>query len=101
MFIVHVFVHVLPECVEPFKAATVRNAEKSLKEPGIARFDLIQKDDDPTRFVLAEVYRSPEDAARHKETDHYETWRDTVAPMMADPRHSVKYSNVYPDDPDW
>lgn len=101
MYIVHVFVHVLPECVEPFKAATIRNADNSIKEPGVARFDVIQQEDDPTRFLLVEVYRSPEDAAKHKETDHYETWRDIVASMMAEPRHSLKYVNIFPDDPDW
>ena len=101
MYIVHVFVHVLPECVEPFKAASVRNAEKSLQEPGVARFDVVQQEDDPTRFVLVEVYRTPEDAVKHKETDHYEAWRDAVAAMMAQARHSLKYANVFPDDPDW
>ena len=101
MYIVHVSVHVLPECVEPFKAATIKNADKSLKEPGVARFDFIQQEDDPTRFMLVEVYRSPQDAAKHKETSHYETWRDKVATMMAEPRRSVKYVNIVPDDPDW
>ena len=72
-----------------------------MQEPGIARFDVIQQADDPTRFVLVEVYRTPEAPAAHKETAHYAAWRDTVAPMMAEPRTSVKYANVFPDDEGW
>ena len=101
MFIVHVFVHVKPEQVEAFKAATIENARQSVREPGMARFDVIQQREDPTRFVLVEVYRTPDDPARHKETAHYQTWRDTVADMMAEPRASVKYTNVYPDAQGW
>lgn len=101
MFIVHVFVHVLEDQVEDFKAATIENARNSIKEPGIARFDVIQQNDDPTRFVLVEVYRTPDDPARHKETDHYKKWRDTVAPMMADPRSSIKFTNIFPDENGW
>jgi len=101
MFIVHVDVHVKPGCVEVFKEATVANARESVKEPGIARFDVVQQKDNPARFVLVEVYRTPDDPARHKETTHYHTWRDTVADMMAEPRASVKYDNVFPDDADW
>ena len=96
MFIVHVHVHVKPEYVEAFRQATVENARNSVREPGVARFDVIQQMDDPTRFVLVEVYRTPEDAGRHKETAHYQVWRDTVEPMMAEPRSSVKYANVFP-----
>lgn len=101
MFIVHVHVQVKPECVEAFKAATIDNARQSVKEPGIARFDVLQQTDDPTRFVLVEVYRNTEAPAAHKETPHYATWRDTVAPMMAAPRSSVKFSNVFPHDAGW
>jgi quinol monooxygenase YgiN len=101
MFIVHVHVHVKPEFVEAFKEATVENAHNSVQEPGIARFDVIQQLDDPARFVLVEVYRTPDDPARHKETAHYQTWRDTVAEMMAEPRSSVKYHNIFPDDRGW
>jgi len=96
MFIVHV--HVKPECVEGFKAATVENARNSVQEPGVARFDVLQQSDDPSRFVLVEIYRTPEDADRHKETKHYQVWRDAVAEMMAEPRSSVKYSNAFPED---
>ncbi len=101
MFIVHVFVHVKPEQVEGFRNATLENARNSIQEPGIARFDVIQQQDDPTRFVLVEVYRTPDDPARHKETTHYQKWRDAVADMMAEPRTSVKYTNVFPDEQGW
>ena len=101
MFIVHVFVHVKPDCVDAFRAATIENARNSLLEPGVARFDVAQQLDDPTRFVLVEAYRTPDDPARHKETAHYQTWRDTVADMMAEPRSSVKYSDVFPDEEGW
>lgn len=101
MLVVHVHVHVKPEYIEAFRQATLENARNSLLEPGVARFDVIQQLDDPTRFILVEVYRTPEDAARHKETAHYPVWRDTVEPMMAESRRSVKYTNVFPDDPGW
>ena len=101
MLVVHVHVHVKPEYAEAFRQATLENARNSLQEPGVARFDVIQQLDDPTRFVLVEVYRTPEDAARHKETAHYPVWRDAVQPMMAEARSSVKYANVFPDDASW
>jgi len=101
MFIVHVHVHVRPDQVEAFRAATVENARNSVKEPGIARFDVIQQQDDPTRLVLVEVYRAANDPARHKETAHYQKWRDEVEDMMAEPRKSVKYANVFPDEQGW
>jgi quinol monooxygenase YgiN len=101
MLIVHVHVHVKPEFVEAFRQETSENARNSVLEPGIARFDVIQQADDPTRFVLVEVYRSVEATVAHKETAHYAAWRDAVAGMMAEPRSSVKYSNVFPDDGGW
>lgn len=101
MLIVHVHVHVKPEFVEAFSQATIENANLSLQEPGFARFDVIRQADDPTRFVLVEVYRRPEAPAQHKETAHYRKWRDTVADMMAEPRSSVRYANVFPDDAGW
>jgi autoinducer 2-degrading protein len=101
MFIVHVFVHVKPDRIEDFKQATLENARNSVLEPGIARFDVVQQIDDPTRFILVEVYRTPEDPARHKETEHYRKWRDTVQDMMAEPRTSMKLNNIYPDDKGW
>ena len=101
MFIVHVFVHVKPDQIDAFKAATLENARNSVQEPGIARFDMIQQLDDPARFVLVEVYRDQDAPARHKETQHYQAWRDTVAEMMAEPRSSIKFENLFPDDAGW
>ena len=101
MLIVHVHIHVKPDQVGAFRTATLENARNSVQEPGIARFDVIRQQDDPARFVLVEVYRTPEDPARHKETAHYQKWRDTVADMMAEPRTSVKYENVFPDESGW
>jgi quinol monooxygenase YgiN len=101
MLVVHVHVHVKPEPVEAFKAASVENARQSVREPGIARFDVVQQADDPTRFVLVEVYRTAAAPAAHKVTAHYQLWRDTVAPMMAEPRTSVKFTNVFPADAGW
>ena len=101
MLIVHVQVRVKPECVESFSKASLENARHSVQETGIARFDIVQQADDPTRFVLVEVYRTAEAPARHKDTAHYQTWRDQVAPMMAEPRTSVKFSNIFPDDAGW
>ena len=98
MLIVHVHVHVKPEHVEAFKQATLANARASLKEPGVARFDVLQQQDDPARFVLVEVYRDVAAAAAHKETRHYPIWRDAVAPMMAEPRRSVKFDNIFPEE---
>jgi (4S)-4-hydroxy-5-phosphonooxypentane-2,3-dione isomerase len=101
MLIVHVQVRVKPDAVDAFKAATVENARQSVKEPGVARFDVVQQEDDPTRFVLVEAYRTADGAAAHKETAHYQTWRDTVASMMAETRASVKYTNVFPAIEGW
>jgi len=101
MFIVHVFVHVKEDQIEAFRQATLENARNSIKESGIARFDVVQQQDDPTRFILVEVYRTPEDPAKHKETEHYKKWRDTVADMMAESRTSIKLINVFPDEKGW
>lgn len=98
MLIVHVHVHVKPESVGAFKTATLANARASVKEPGVVRFNVVQQQDDPARFVLVEVYRDAAAAAAHKETTHYPIWRDAVAPMMAEPRTSVKFINVFPED---
>lgn len=101
MLIVHVLVHVKPDCIDAFKNASLENARHSIQEPGIVRFDVIQQTDDPTRFVLIEIYRTVEAPAQHKETAHYATWRDTVAEMMAEPRASMKYVPLFPDDTGW
>lgn len=101
MFVVHVHVQVKPEFIEAFREASIENARNSLQEPGIARFDVVQQLDDPTKFVLVEAYRTAEDPGRHKETAHYQKWRDTVEQMMATPRQSFKFSNVFPEDEGW
>ncbi|OHE19314.1 MAG: antibiotic biosynthesis monooxygenase [Syntrophobacterales bacterium GWF2_56_9] len=101
MLIVHVHVHVKPECVEVFKQVSLENARNSVQEPGIARFDVCQQAADPTRFILVEVYRTPDAPAKHKETAHYAAWRDAVASMIAEPRTSVKCANVFPPDAGW
>lgn len=101
MFIVHVEVRVRPEAIEAFKVATLLNAQASRKEPGVARFDVVQQLEDPTRFVLVEAYRTPEDPARHKLTPHYAAWAEAVAPMMAEPRTSRRFVNVSPDEAGW
>lgn len=101
MMIVHVYVQVKPEYIEAFKEATRANAGQSVLEAGIARFDVVQQDDDPTRFILMEAYRDDQAPAAHKETAHYQTWRDTVEPMMAAPRTSAKFCEVFPAAEDW
>ena len=94
MLTVHVFVNVKQDQIEQFKTASIENAKHSNQEPGVARFDVLQQKDDPTRFLLVEVYRTEDDPARHKDTEHYKKWRDTVAEMMAEPRKSIKYKDV-------
>ena len=101
MIVVHVFIRVKQDSIEAFREATLANARSSVQEPGIARFDVVQQNDDPSRFVLVEAYRSQEATALHKETDHYKTWRLAVEAMMAEPRYSIRYTNIYPDDAGW
>jgi quinol monooxygenase YgiN len=101
LVVVHVHVHVKPGAVEAFRAASIDNARDSLREPGIARFDVVQSTEDPTRFVLVEVYRTADAPAAHKATAHYARWRDAVADLMAEPRTSVRYVNVAPEDSGW
>ncbi len=101
MLIVHVHVHVKPEHIEAFKLATIENAANSVKEPGIARFDVVQQADDPSRFVLLEAYRDTEATTHHKATAHYHAWAEKVADMLAEPRSRVVYANIYPADQGW
>jgi quinol monooxygenase YgiN len=101
MLIVHVHVHVKPEFVDAFKQATLENAGHSIKEPGIARFDVVQQRDDPTRFTLIEIYRTADAPGAHKDTPHYKRWANTVMQMMAEPRQSIKYANIFPEDANW
>lgn len=101
MIIVHVFVHVKPDSVEAFEAATLENARNSIREPGVVRFDVVRQEDDPSRYVLIEIYRTADDPARHKATAHYAAWRDAVEPMMAEPRRSVRYRELFPEPAAW
>jgi quinol monooxygenase YgiN len=101
MYIVHVFARIKPDRIEDFKTASIENARSSIKEPGIARFDVIQQKDDPTRFVLVEVYRTADDPSRHKETTHYHKWRGAVEPMMAEPRTNTQFLNIFPGGSGW
>lgn len=101
MHILTVYVQVKPESVEAFKEATRENAAGSRQEPLIARFDVLQQTEDPTQFVLIEVYRSPEGHARHRETPHYNAWSEKVTPMLAGPRSRTVYRNIDPDDSGW
>ncbi len=101
MLVVHVHVQVKPDAIEAFRAASIANAAQSIREPGIARFDVLQQADDPTRFILVEAYRTPDAPAAHKATAHYATWRDTVAPLMAVPRRAERFENAFPADADF
>jgi (4S)-4-hydroxy-5-phosphonooxypentane-2,3-dione isomerase len=101
MHIVLVHVNVKPEFVDQFKQIVLENARQSVLEEGIARFDVLQQRDDPTRFILTEVYRDENAPARHKETAHYKKWRELAEPMMAEPRGGVWYANLFPGDEGW
>jgi len=101
MYIVHVHIRVKPEFTETFKAISIENARNSRQEPGIARFDIIQQVDDPSHFELIEVYRTSADPAKHKETAHYNKWRELAEPMFAEPRSRTIYENLFPADKDW
>ena len=101
LIVVHVHARVKADAIETFRAASIDNAQHSVQEPGVARFDVVQSTEDPTRFVLVEVYRTPDAPAAHKATAHYARWRDAVADLMAEPRTSARYVNVAPDDSGW
>ncbi len=101
MLIVHVDVHVKTESIADFRRATIENGRSSVQEPGIARFDVVQQQDDVTRFVLVEVYRTPQAVTAHRATAHYAKWRDAVEPMMAEPRQRTLYDAVFPDPGGW
>ena len=101
MLILHVYVHVKPEHLEAFRRATIQNAALSVQEPGIARFDVMQQADDPTRFVLVEVYRNLDATVKHKQTSHYHTWVAAVTDMLAEPRTRVSYDSVFPGEQGW
>lgn len=97
MIIVHISVHVKSDKVEDFKEVTLKNARNSIQEPGIVRFDIIQQEDDPTRFLLEEIYSNSDAIAKHKETIHYAEWRDAAEPLMSEPRKKITYIKIFPD----
>jgi len=101
MLIIQVYIEIKSEHVEAFKTATIENARNSRQEPGVARFDFLQQEDDPTRFVLSEVYRDADAAVKHKETAHYLLWAQRTADMFVAPRTRTRYLSVSPDDRDW
>ena len=96
MLVVCVHVQVKAEHLPAFIAASRVNAGNTILESGNLRFDVIQQADDPTRFVLYEVYHNEDAAKAHKLTAHYALWRDTVEPWMAEPRRGVPYKNLFP-----
>ncbi len=101
MLILHVFCTVKPEMIEAFREATVKNASNSIKEPGVIRFDLLQQQDDPAKFVISEVYKSAEGITAHKETAHYAEWCQYAQPMLLEPRTKMIYNNIFPEDKNW
>ena len=101
MLVVHVYIEVKPNRIKDFIEASIMNARESLKEPGIARFDLLQDKENPRKFVLNEVYRTNEAPASHKQTAHYKQWNEAVAEMMAGARKKRIYDNVFPQDGEW
>ena len=101
MLIVQVHVHVKKGMTGQFIEATKKNASKSIYEPGIMRFDVLKEKDDQERFILLEVYQDSDAPEKHKKTEHYRQWRESVEPMMAEPRKSIKYITIFPDDNSW
>jgi autoinducer 2-degrading protein len=101
LLVVHVDIAVVPDQLQGFLDATEENAMASRKEPGVVRFDVLSDRDDPTHVVLVEIYRDEAAAATHKDTGHYQRWRDIVAQMMARPREANRYVNTSPEDSDW
>lgn len=96
MYVTIVHVYVKPECVDDFVQATRLNHEASVQEDGNLRFDVLQMADNPQKFVLYEAYTDEQSANAHKNTEHYLSWRDSVANCMAQPREGVKYAALYP-----
>ena len=101
MYIVHVYCHVKPESIDDFKQITIENARNSVQEPGVARFDVMQHSDDPTRFVLVEVYHTSDDPSLHRETAHYAAWVAAAQDMLAEPRSKAIFNSVFPDESGW
>ena len=98
MHVTIVHVHVQKEHIVEFIEATRVNHEASVQEAGNRRFDILQSEDDPCRFVLYEAYASEHDAQAHKQSPHYLEWRDAVANWMASPREGIRYRALFPID---
>jgi len=98
MYVVCVTVYVEPGREDDFVAATRKNHEGTLGEPGALRFDVLRAVDDPSRFFLYEVYRTPDDFKAHQQTEHYAIWKQTVADWMAQPRQGIKHASIFPAD---
>ena len=101
MLIVHVYIQVKFTNIEDFIQATLENAKSSLEEPGVIRFDVLQERDRKDHFLLVEVYRTKDDPARHKKTDHYKRWKEPVSDMMVIPRSKNIYDPLYPAEDHW
>lgn len=101
MIIVHVRTAVNPDSIDAFINATLKNAQNSINEPGVIRFDFIQQADSPSNFLLIEIFKNEDAAAKHKQTPHYIKWRDAVETMMSQPRNSIKYKAIYPEEKKW
>ncbi|MDP4107433.1 MAG: putative quinol monooxygenase [Bacillota bacterium] len=101
MYIVHVSIKVKQDAIQAFREATIQNAQNSLLEKGVARFDVLQQKDDAAKFMLVEIYRSTEDQAKHRQTEHFKKWREDVAELIAEPYTIATYDNVFPDDSGW
>jgi autoinducer 2-degrading protein len=95
MYVVSVTVFVKPEHVQPFIEATLENARNTRKEPGNLRFDVLQSEDDASRFLLYEAYGAKDDFAKHQQTEHYLHWKKTVADWMAQPRQGIKHHSLF------
>ncbi|WP_027415469.1 putative quinol monooxygenase [Aneurinibacillus terranovensis] len=101
MYIVHVSIKVKEQHISAFRKVSIENARNSLNETGVARFDVLQQQDDPSNFLLVEVYYTPEAQLKHRETEHFKKWRAAIADMIAEPYTFVKYDNSFPNESGW
>jgi (4S)-4-hydroxy-5-phosphonooxypentane-2,3-dione isomerase len=101
MHVVHVHIHVKKDKIDEFIQATRENAQASIKELGVKRFDILQQDESPEFFLLQEIYINPAASASHKDTAHYKKWKNIVEDMMVEPRRSQRLKNIYPNDEEW
>lgn len=97
MFVVHIYIQVKPQYIEEFKKICIENAQNSIKEPLIKRFDVLQQSDDPARFVLVEAYFEENGVAQHKQTAHYNKWRGEAEKMIIGERTRTKFTPIWPE----